>query len=75
MTDEEVAPIALDLEGERELAADVRRRENEARAEAEQAFHASVEAANAAYRAQLDQEQDRRRQEALDRRYSQNGDG
>jgi hypothetical protein len=60
MTDEEVGPAALHLEGETDLAADVRRRENEARAEALQALNASIEANNAAYQAQLAEEHQRR---------------
>jgi hypothetical protein len=60
MTDEEVGPAALHLEGETDLAADVRRRENEARVEATQALNESINANNAAYQAQLAEEHQRR---------------
>ena len=62
MSDAEVDPLALQLEGETELAEDVARRENEARAAAFDAENAAIERANAAYQRQLAEEHQRRRQ-------------
>ena len=67
MSDAEVAPLGLRLEGEDELAADVERRENEARIEARAAQDAEFERANADYQRVIAAEQDRRRQEAFSR--------
>lgn len=60
MSDEEVSPGALHLDGETELAADVRRRENEARVEALHQLNESINANNAAHQAQLAEEHQRR---------------
>ena len=60
MSDAEVAPMVLHLEGEDELATDVERRENEARVEAMHALNSSIESNNAMYQAQLAEEHQRR---------------
>ena len=60
MSDDEVAPMGLRLEGETDLAADVERRENEARVEAMHALNSSIESNNALYQAQLAEEHQRR---------------
>ena len=60
MSDAEVSPMALQLEGHSELAAEVQRDENEAHAAALHALNSSIESNNAMYQAQLAEEHQRR---------------
>ena len=64
MTDAEVDPLTLQIDGEHELATEVRRDEDAAWAAAREAENAAIAAANDAHVRQMAAEQDRRRQEA-----------
>ena len=60
MSDEEVSPMVLQLEGNSELAAEVQRDENEARVAAMAALNEDIGAKNAIYQAQMAEEHQRR---------------
>ena len=64
MSDAEVDPLALEIEGEHELAAGVRQDEDAAWAASREAENASIARANEAHQRQLMADADRRRQEA-----------